>query len=73
MEPIFHSFITDELPEDHKLAWEHVHCATCKALVHAVPNECMREWFETGVGALCLNCFVVRVELGDYEGLGFKT
>lgn len=56
-EPIFHSGITDELPEDHPLAWQSVYCVVCRAMLHGLPNENMDAWMETGRGAYCLNCF----------------
>lgn len=62
-EPVLHSYVTDGLPEDHPLAWESVVCLSCPALVHSIPNECMRPWFETGRGPRCFQCFVT--EFGD--------
>lgn len=56
-EPLIHSHITDELPNDHPLAWEQVHCADCRILVHAVNNECMTAWVETRNNNYCLTCF----------------
>lgn len=56
-EPIFHSGITDQLPEGHPLAWESVYCVRCRQMVHGVPNENMQPWFETGKGTYCLPCF----------------
>ena len=56
-DPILHSHIEDGLPDDHRLAWECVHCNVCACMVHAGNNECMSTWVETGKGAYCIKCF----------------
>lgn len=56
-EPIFHSHITDKLPDDDPRAFTSLHCAHCKHMVHAVNNETMDAWFETRRGPICLSCF----------------
>jgi len=69
-EPIFHSWITDVLPEEHPGAHRSLHCVECKTMVHAFNNECMRPWFETGIGAVCLECFTkIVVDLTDTDVL----
>jgi hypothetical protein len=57
-EPLIHSEITDELPDEHPLAYTTVECARCGQQVHAFNNECMQAWVETGQGNYCLICFV---------------
>lgn len=66
-EPVLHSYVTDGLPEDHPLAWESVYCLSCQAMVHSIPNECMRPWFETGRGPRCFECFVTEFGDGDQD------
>ena len=56
-EPLLHSGVTDCLPEDHPLAFTSVNCRGCGCMVHAVNNECMTSWLETGRGPHCLECF----------------
>ena len=57
-EPVIHSHITDELPEDHPLAYKQLYCDKCPdTLVHAFNNECMQTWVETRSGNYCLKCF----------------
>jgi hypothetical protein len=56
-EPVFHSHITDSLPESHPLARESVHCVNCGDMLHCFNNECMQTWIESGRGAFCLSCF----------------
>jgi hypothetical protein len=56
-EPLIHSEITDELPDEHPLAYTTVECARCGVMVHAFNNECMDTWVETGQGNYCLGCF----------------
>ena len=57
-EPQVHSHITGKLPDSHPLANdEYVTCAACNAVLHAVANECMQTWIETGEGNYCLRCF----------------
>ena len=58
-EPIIHSHITDELPENHILAYHQISCARCETLVHAANNETMTTWVEYSVKAVCMTCFVV--------------
>jgi len=56
-EPVIHSHITDVLPEDHPLAYEHLRC-DCGALVHDCSNECMQTWIEFADGKImCAACF----------------
>lgn len=62
-EPRIHSHITDELPDDHPLAFVAVECKRCNVLVH-IGNECMQTWVETGQGAYCLTCFAVLCDNG---------
>jgi hypothetical protein len=57
-EPLIHSEIEDSLPADHPLAHTDVDCLVCHDLLHAENNECMQTWVETGLGGLCLICFV---------------
>ena len=56
-EPLIHSHITDELPDDHPLAQKSVYCSRCLVMLHAVNNECMQTWFETEYGNFCTKCF----------------
>ena len=56
-EPLIHSHITDELLDDHPLAFKTVDCEKCGVMVHASNNECMQTWVETGEGNYCLRCF----------------
>lgn len=73
-EPQIWSHITDMLPEDHPLAYKTLICTTCRNMVHAGNNECMRTWVETGNGPYCIECFVkapVDVSvLEEHEGWG---
>lgn len=59
-EPIIHSHITDELPEDHPLSHESIECDKkgCVREFHCWNNECMSTWIETGRGNYCFQCFV---------------
>ena len=60
-EPIIHSHITDELPKNHKLAYEDVFCDKCKKeMLHSSNNECMQTWFETDFGNFCSKCFKIE-------------
>jgi hypothetical protein len=72
-EPVIHSQITDELPEGHPLAFEHLECRACGELIHSANNECMQTWVETGRGGFCLRCFFARCDdngvLGPEYGL----
>lgn len=63
-DPVLHTFITDSLPDDHPLAWESVACVACGGACHAVNNETMDNWFETGKGPHCWDCFI---RLFDYD------
>ena len=56
-DPILHTHVADELPEEHPLAFSGISCRACGTLVHAGNNECMTTWVETGKGAFCLGCF----------------
>jgi hypothetical protein len=63
-EPIFHSHLTDELPQDHPLANEDVYCQTHRSLgccdssmLHAFNNECMRTWVEFADKTVCAESF----------------
>lgn len=58
-EPQIHSHIEDVLDDKHPLAFETIYCKGCKCMVHAVNNECMQRWVETGRGNYCLWCFSV--------------
>jgi hypothetical protein len=59
MEPLIHSFVSDELPEDHPKAHERLICERCSRTIHASNNECMDAWVETGLGDFCLGCFAI--------------
>lgn len=72
LEPRIHSYITDELPEEHPLAHKATYCIHCAAMLHASNNECMLTWVETGKGNHCLDCFVQMdrlTEMTDEYGL----
>ena len=56
-DPILHMGIADCLPDNHPLAWEGVICEKCEAVVHAMPNETMQPWVESGSGNFCFDCF----------------
>ena len=56
-EPIYHSHISDELPEGHPMALASQYCKECKGMVHAFNNECMSPWFEWEDSAICFDCF----------------
>jgi len=58
-EPLVHSHVSDGLPEEHPLAHELVRCDRCYALLHSRRNSCLRTWLETGLGNLCVGCFVL--------------
>jgi len=60
VEPLFHSGITDELPEDHPLAQEGIFCQVCREMVHAGNNENMQPWLETDSGAYCPLCYMKK-------------
>lgn len=56
-EPIFHSHMSDVLPDDHPLATETVFCLKCKKeMLHASNNECMQTWVEIYGKPFCLAC-----------------
>lgn len=64
-EPKIHSHITDELPQNHPLAFSCIYCDSLNclsregsAMLHASNNECMQTWVESGIGNYCIRCFV---------------
>lgn len=59
-EPIFHYF-DDCLPEAHPRNILALHCCDCTVMVMCM-NEVMRPWFESGIGEICIICFVKRYE-----------
>jgi formylmethanofuran dehydrogenase subunit E len=59
-EPLIHSHITDELPEEHYLSNQNVECSQCGVLVHFCTNECMQTWIEMDGENLCTVCFGKR-------------
>jgi hypothetical protein len=63
-EPIFHYF-NDELPDGHPLKGVNLACVDCAELVALEYGEYMQAWFETGVGAVCLDCFNRRADWWD--------
>lgn len=56
-EPLIHSHVTDELPDEHPLAHRCIYCLGCQEMVHCENNECMTTWVECNAGAYCLQCF----------------
>lgn len=72
-EPVIHSLITDQLPEDHPLAFEEVFCSKCDSLVHFANNECMTMWVEDYYDhsnedpyleqpiIYCLECYIMQL------------
>ena len=59
IEPLYHSYISDKLPDSHKMAFDDVNCEICNRMVHSDINECMLPWFEFVNGeAICIDCFV---------------
>jgi len=77
-EPLFHYFDDGFVDESHPMAWVGQHCVFCGTIVHAGNNETMTAWFETGIGAVCFNCFAERCKTNDkvldqqFETLGIK-
>lgn len=72
LEPRIHSYITDELPNDHPLAHKSVDCDECNLTLHESTNECINPWAETGKGNYCLKCFSdidQHAEITDEYGL----
>ena len=66
-EPLIHSGISvDDLPEDHPLAWENIHCHWCGATVHCELNDIHRPWIETNSGAYCVPCWDKAYEASGY-------
>jgi hypothetical protein len=55
-EPLLHTGKKDRLPDFHPLAFKTVYCDSCKAMVHAGNNECMKDWQETSEGNFCCHC-----------------
>lgn len=69
-EPKIWGFVNDFLPNDHKLAWECLHCSKCSCLIHAGYNEVMSTWIETGKGNYCIKCFIIiggQIASGEIE------
>jgi hypothetical protein len=68
-DPILHSHIEDVLPEDHPDAYKTLSCVECNRMIHAINNECMQTWIESGKGNFCLKCFAClpEVEALDIE------
>jgi hypothetical protein len=67
-EPKVHSSIEDSLPDSHPLAHASIYCKACGVMVHAMNNECMQVWIETGSGAYCAPCFgVLGPDMEDAE------
>lgn len=64
-EPRLHTALTDVIPDDHPWAWKSVFCVWCGQMVHGIPNECMDNWAETGLGPLCLSCLVESLNSYD--------
>ena len=70
-EPLIWSGRTDQLPEQHVLAYTTLYCPGCGAMLHAMNNENMQVWVEVPQldGAsdwLCLQCFASLVHMnGD--------
>lgn len=60
VEPIFHSNVTDVLPENHPWAYENVNCKDCGNIVHCCNNECMETWLEYAGHAFCIECFITK-------------
>jgi hypothetical protein len=58
-EPRFH-FFEDCLPESDTRSYECIWCVDCVDLVHAGNNETMQAWFDSVIGAICLDCFTNR-------------
>ncbi len=53
------------LEDEHPMANIEVRCIHCDQQVHAFNNECMTEWFETGIGAICFECFVIHHKIDE--------
>jgi hypothetical protein len=60
-EPQFH-FFEDCLPELDIRAYQTIMCVDCTDMVHAGNNETMQAWFDTVIGAVCLECFTKRYQ-----------
>ena len=60
-EPRFH-FFEDFLPESDIRAYQSIGCVDCNVLVHSGHNETMQAWFDTVIGAVCLECFTKRYQ-----------
>jgi hypothetical protein len=71
-EPLLHSHVEDELPAHHPLAFQFVYCLSCREMVHAGNNECMRTWVETGKGPYCIECLADLTDgcLEEEDGWG---
>ncbi len=61
IEPRFNYF-EDCLPESDPRAYQSIQCVDCTGLVHAGNNETMDAWFDTVIGAVCLECFTKRYQ-----------
>lgn len=68
-DPVFHAGIADCLPDTDPLAQTSICCVNCGEMVHAFNNETMKEWFETGKGAWCWDCFIPAWDIDD-DGWG---
>jgi len=60
-EPVFHYF-EDELPKGHIMHGYDLYCVDCRELLACNYGEYMQPWLETGLGPMCLHCFVKRYE-----------
>lgn len=65
-DPVLHTHVEDCLPDGHPLAGTTIGCVVCSMMVHAVNNECMATWVETGMGAYCIECFVKAIAEDGY-------
>lgn len=75
-DPIIHSRISGELPDDHPLAFTEVTCPNCGQVLHEMTNYCVQTWVETGAGNFDFSCWIDLVadmghgkQLGDDWGL----
>lgn len=55
-DPVIH-WALDKLPESHECAFESQDCKKCKEMIHALNNENMQPWVESGNGNYCVKCF----------------
>jgi len=73
-EPVIHSHRSDELPDNHPLAFSDEVFCSCGKMLHAFNNECMTTWVEIPNyqcpaepnQTFCWECFIKLYPTADW-------